>query len=478
MIIDRKINSGVLGAILTASILIVCGCSNENLLADEDILAEGTPTEITLSIEATRAPATIDPDGTPSAAAADNEKINSWWIAFVDNKGKVAKILHRSDVETGIDTGAAPVEMEKFKCIIPAGVYSIYAFANVDADTLAAATGLKFETGKSISTASIDKAVWSTTLNNFTAPIPMSGLLKNVRVKSTVEETFSIEVVRMVAKMEFLFSNLSDEEVYVNSISVDPVTSSAISLFPRSDGEITYSHLGYSPYSPLENATYSKQTISLSSDNKIAAGAENKIKTIYLQESVSERENDKAFTIGINVRHGNGLTEYEQYNITHDILSYINRNDHIRIPVSLSRYYVEVEALFYPPIGGYPAAISDLDPKGSQIFTFLTEGDFAIVAHITDKVTGSHLPASRYSISIDKDSQNRDKVTDPSGIFVKKPSVASGSPSLPDEIKGTLGNTKGKASVEISVNIYDKPRYETDAKVTATYTRKIYILRD
>ena len=299
----------------------------------------------------------------------------------------------------------------------------------------------------------------------------MSGFKKGVAVKNRIEESFAIEVVRMAAKMEFQLENSSDEAITVNSISIDPATTSAISLFPKGESGISYSHLGNSAYTPLPGATSAKQVFTLSSADKIAAG-DKASKSIYLQESLSQRENNGAFTIGVNGTHENGIKDFQQYNITRDILSYINRNDWIVIPMNLSRYDIDVDAVFYPPIGGYPAALSSTDPDGSQIFTFSSEGDFAIVAHVTDKKEGRHLAPVYYQIALSD-------LSDPNSIFSISPSVVSGnSASMPQEITGTLASSKGKASMKLTVRIYDKPYYETGAKITNTYDRTIYIIRN
>ncbi|MDE6682718.1 MAG: hypothetical protein K2J87_04770 [Muribaculaceae bacterium] len=235
--------------------------------------------------------------------------------------------------------------------------------------------------------------------------------------------------------------------------------------------------MGLSAFSPLTNATYAKQTFTLSSDNTVGAGKKLN-KSFFMQESLSDRANDGAFTIGLKVRHahkieGNGqneVSDYEQHNITRDILSYINRNDWIVIPVRISRYDVNVEALFYPPIGGYPAMTSSTDPEGAQIFTFGTPGDFEIAATVTDKQAGMHLAPIYYTIAISN-------VTG-TDIFSKQPTLTSTSASLPNEVTGTLNEKEGKASLEFTVKVYDRPHYEAGAVNTDSYTRKIYIIRN
>lgn len=473
-------------SLLAAGATLFCGCTSEKEM--EDNLTEGLPSGVNISIGSLRSETSAGEENDVTSTISDNEKINTWWLAFVDKNGDVVKIIDRESTTAA----TTAVEEETFKCILPSGKYDIYAFANIDADELTAATGgLSFEEKKAIifptGITKLDDVAWSVSLNNWGSdkPLPMSGFLKGVTVRNTVEEKFSIEVVRMAAKIDFLFSNSGDEDITVNSISIDPVTLSSISLFPLGPSGISYDHLGKSAYTPIEDSeqNYDRVMFDPSTDDvkfKVKSGDSKIPKSFYIQESLSLRkieddyiirENDEAFTIGINVTHTDGVADFEQYNITRDILSYINRNDRIVIPISLSRYDVSPEAVFYPPIGGYPAVASTTDPKGANIFTFESKGDFAVVVNVTDKQTERHLAPQYYKLTVKN-------IEDENSIFTTKgvPTVTSGSAGMPDEITGSLSSSTGKASFELEVNIYDKPFYETGAKAS-TYTRKIYIIR-
>ncbi|MDE6296794.1 MAG: hypothetical protein K2L89_03025 [Muribaculaceae bacterium] len=472
---NKYISPALMACLLSAGTTVLCGCSDDNISEDENGFQTGIPTTVGFSISSMRSNSSTtetDGDGTPADPTDENEMIKSWWIAFINKDGVVAEILDRPASAT------AAVELENFKCTIPSGSYDIYAFANIDRETLKTETGLDFKKGSKIDTDAVENAVWNNSqansLNNWdpSQPIPMSGFLKGVKVNNTIEENFSIEVVRMVAKVEFRLENTGTQSITLNSISIDPAAKCVASLFPRGESGISYAHLGNYAYTPLASADYQKLTITLYSDN-IVEGGKKLNKAFYIQESLSGRENDNAFTIGMNVSHDSGVSEFQQYNITRDILTYINRNDYIVIPVTLSRYDVKVEALFYPPIGGYPALTAGTDPEGAQIFTFGTQGNFEIAATVTDKQTGTHLAPAYYSISLPAD-----KICDPAKIFSKTPTLYSTSPSMPDEVTGTLNANTGKATLELTVNIYDKPRYQTGARITNSYTRKIYIIRN
>lgn len=480
-------------------ISLLAACASETS-GDSPELEEGNLTEVTFTLSSHYSSDNISraDDGIPKDPEYDNEKIKDWFLVFVDKDGKVRKILNRHDAETGI-TNSGAVEVETFKCILPSGSYSIYAFANISRAELSAAAGVSFATDmpmpESLLTSiwnglndtdgkhdASDEAVthfgvlnvanatgvsndnlnlwdigYSEDGGNPGKPIPMTGYVNGIRVNNTIEESFSIEVVRMVAKIQFLFSNNSGSDITVNNVSLSPVTVTPVSLFQN------YNVLGNSAFTALNNAEYARLTYTPSGGVSVPNGTSStnpKSCSFYIKESLSAYANEGAFTVWLNVSHKDGGQNIEQYTLTQKIKDYINRNDWIAIPISLSRYDLSVEALFYPPIGGYPAVLSTTDTDGSQVFTFGTEGEFSIVPKIIDKLAGTHLAPTHYSIELGT-------VSDESGIFAKTPTVTQTSTSLPDEITGLLSTEKGKATVEVRVKIG-----------TQTYTRKIYIIRN
>lgn len=457
------------------ALLLLAGCDNDKEPGGDVDFEEGVPAEVSFSISSCFNDTGMSrADGTPVDPENDNEKINDWLLIFSDTKtNTVRKIITRAEVKKTAER--TPVEAETFRFILPSGHYNVYAFANISAEELETATGLSFSEGSTIVPSVIDGKIWTTELSNWNInekPIPMSGFCKNIEVKNTIEETFSIEVVRMVAKVEFQFSNFSGKTVSINGVSLDPVTTSDVSLFPRNSDGIGYTHLGNTAFTALYGASYGVVSQNFTAPLVVEANTEESVITkstsIYIKESLSIRpNNDNAFTVGIKVTHEDGVSEHQQYNITKDIRGYINRNDWIVIPIILSRYDVSVEALFYPPIGGYPAVLSTTDPDGSQIFTFGTEGDFSIVPHVIDKLTDTHLNPKEYSIELVKDELTGNTFSG-ENIFEpgKSPKKTLTSTSLPDEITGTLSSSTGTATVEVNIKIGDQ-----------TYIRKIYIIR-
>lgn len=451
-------------AALLAAAALAIGCSGEKEQgADPD--EPGVPAAVSVTIAARQAPASRA-DGVPEDPADDNERINSWFIAFVDRSGRVARVISRTDPETEIVASTGPVERETFKCVVPTGTYNLYAFANITPAQLTDAAGVTLAEGGTIDRDALENAAWSQSLNLQSGLVPMSGVLRGVKVANTIEETFAIEVVRMLAKARFVITNASGSRVTVSSISIDPVTTSPVSLFPRGADGVDYAHLGRSAYAPRAGAIYG--TVACPVSITLADNA-SVTHSFRIQEAISDRPNGGAFTIGLTVAHADGITDLVQHNITRDILGYINRNDIIEIPITLSPYHLELEALFYPPIGGYPAMMSAVDPDGAQIFTFGTQGEFAIVARILDKKTEAYLSPMRYRAYVSS-------VSDPDGIFLKQPALdPSASAAMPPELLGELSTSQGRATVTVRVDIYASA---ADADPVRTIYRTLYIIRD
>lgn len=432
----------ILTTIITGAALLaeIAGCSSDN------VPGAPVPAEARFSISTRVETAS---DGSPLPATSDNEKISDWWLAFARTAGadsyKVVKVVRRSEALP--EAAATAVERESFSCTLPAGTYTVFAFANI-------APIADFSEGKTI--VNPRAMAWSGTdsINCMEGNIPMTGMIEDVKVENTIQETFALEVVRMAAKLELQFSNPTSGDVTVGSISFSPVTAAKTpeALFPD------YTALGSKAFTPLPGADYcwikhAPELLKVKADGGIATA------TVYLQESLSDHPNDGAFTLGLEVRHADLTEDIIHYNITDNVRRYINRNDWIRIPVTLSQYAVAVKALFYPPIGGYPALTSQTDPTGAQIFTFATGGDFSIVAQVTDKLTGRELTPTAYTIS--------HEISKDENAIITSLKAEEASAALPPHLTGKLSTTaKGTAIVNVTVKIND-----------VSYTRKIYIIR-
>lgn len=381
-----------------------------------------------------------------------NELINTWWIAFADKNGVVRSIVKRDAALT------TAVEREEFDVELPSGTYTAYAFANITPEELTAEAGVTFTLGKAVD-ADIMTKVWTVMPNNRdkTKPLPMSGF-KSVTIAGTQPDPLiAIEVVRMVGKVELTFSNKSQKNLTVNSVVFGPLATGAIKLFPD------YTTLGSVPMlvEGLGSESVQYNFAGSPADRTLAVGAENAFTDFfYVRESdVRSNQPHGKFHIAVNIMR-EGQSEERLYALTEE-LSYINRNDYITIPITFTDYAFDVDILFYPPIGGYPAVETE-DTDDVFYATFGTRGKFVLRPLIRDGYdSGQYLQPSQYTLTVDE-------VSDPSGILT---STNFGQDPLTGELTGELTANAGTATVKLSAAI------DQGAGVTYTYTKTIYIIR-
>jgi len=382
----------------------------------------------------------------------ENELIQTWWIAFADKYGVVNAIVSRNATLT------TAVDREEFDVELPAGTYTAYAFANITQDELKDNTGVTFEVGTAVASGIMEKA-WTSMPNNWskTKPLPMSGFKTLTIGTQPAAAPIEVEVVRMVGKVEFTFSNSSTKDITVNSVTFGPLATGAINLFPD------YSKLDKAPVllSGLGEEDLQYNFAGEATARTIATGAKNAYTDyFYVRESdVSGNLPTGRFQIAVNISRG-GQTAERLYALTEE-LSYINRNDYIKIPITFTDYAFEVDVLFYPPIGGYPAVITD---EKDEVFyaTFGTPGKFVLRPLIREGTEGSmYLQPSQYTLKTPE-------ISDPDSIL-KSPTLEVD--PLTGELTGELTSNTGTATVKLSVEV------KLSDSVTQTYTKTIYIIR-
>lgn len=391
--------------------------------------------------------------------ASDNELIHSCAVAFVRTDGTVVEIKELPEAATG-------VESQEFTAVLEVGNYTVYAFANLD-HTAIIALGAK---GTKINKADLDAALYDVKADNLTSAslIPMSGYLNDVAVAAngsvtvngTASKNVTVKVVRMVGKMEFSFTNNSTSDITVKNISVKPGAEGDIKLLP------TWGASSALALPDMTGATVGKTISKTLSSFTVGTGDETKNKSFafYLREVTSNHPTG-SFPISITFTHGDSTKEEELTALLYD-LSTINRNDWIRVPITLTDRGLTLDVEFYPPIGGYPP-VNWEDVDNEYYVRFATGGWFSIKAYVINKLDGTRVDPSNVEISIPTDGISN------TGFFRKQPGIeASG--ELTGEIRTGLAD--GASSVvTLEVKLTDK---DADNKpITAeTFKRKIHFI--
>ncbi len=405
---------------------------------------EGISVTVATKDIATRALTSFDGD------AVDNELIHTCVVVFVNaGDGKVAEVkdLDESDIKG-------------FNVILGAGEYKAFAFANIDKDAL---TGLSFTKGSDFG--EIDNEVFDVDADNLTADsnIPMSGYLYDIEVASNGTVTLNgiptnevtITVVRMVGKLEFQFSNDSSSEITITEISVKPKASGVVELLP------TWKEFGKTLESPnmeLEGVEV-KGSIERTLTDFTIEKDKGKDYSFYVREMKSNLPTGR-FPIRIKYKKGTSAVEDTLTALLYD-LTEINRNDWIRIPITLTDYKLKLDVEFYPPIGGYPP-VNWTDVDDEYYVSFATGGWFSIETSVVNKANGTEIDTKKVEITKVEYDENA------SEFFRKKPAIeASG--ELTGEIRSPLTTVKSSV-VTITVKVTNTNGAETPFK------RKIHFI--
>ena len=417
--------------------------------SDDVEKAEGEMTHVGMTIT-TRA------TGTPETTTVDKELIGSWWVVFVSKTtDKVQKIVQRP-------TSGTYVEEERVELDIPVGTYTLYSFANITPTSTTPAgsvtiAGFTFTEGSTCPTG-IGTATY-TLSNGWTGAIPMTGT-QDVTVTGRTNETFSIEVVRMLAKMEFQYKNISSKDLTINSLSIKQVQKTPVPLLPDYDclnDGWTFADLSTSA------STYTRTYSPVISLDAKGGSTTSKTDIFYMIESQADFDTpSQSYLMTLNVTR-NSETKDLYFSLDKDEIQTIYRNDHVVIPLNITDYIVSLDANFYPPIGGYPAIITEDKDKDEFYITFKTQGEFEIMPTVYNAATGIpvYYPNWDYNSSMVNVSGD--------DIFTTAPHIDT----TTRELLGKLSTNQGTAVIDIEIKV----KVSTSPEVWQVYPRRIYIIR-
>ncbi len=292
-----------------------------------------------------------------------------------------------------------------------------YTFANISREEVEKAiaasmgrTDFHFTEGDVLDTVKIHQATIAISGNGFQPSlpngigIPMSGHQHLTIAASNQGKEFQINVVRMLAKLEFEISNDTKTPLYVENIVFENITKDApdddhpnLFLFPAplTPKENTQTMITIKPnLTEWGKTNYDKQTITVG--KTLAVGAKTNV-VYYLNETAAPNTQFGDFMLTLNLRDNdasgikqqrfalisNAETKYQ------DSWLYIARNDWRYIPIHLHDYLFELIPQDFPPIGVLPSSVKDED--GNFTCTFHADGDFHLQPRITDRKTGKEV---------------------------------------------------------------------------------------
>lgn len=424
-------------------------------------------------------------DDTYVGAIGDKELINDWWVVFVNKNNTIEKIVSRDSYKN------TAIKREGFQVELAGGQYTVYTFANISRETVEGLiprdksleesdylikenatmpdlTKVKFD----VNNTGIGGIANGTLVSKLGNVIPMSG--KVVKTFNAGPQNMDFEVVRMVAKMDFIFKNMCASSVTIKSLRLSPINEGVIPLIPNNTVDAQYSEkdptiidgvLAKTLEFDFTNTTLYPTSIVLDA-NSASDGSKWYTHSFYVRESSASTHPTKHFKIELSISGRDDKTSEALYTITDKVggqpFTGFNRNDYIQIPIVFTDYRVGLIADSYAPIGGYPTEITE-NNKNEFYCTFAHQGDFMIAPYLNkaEDNTPLYYPDFDYEII---------SVDDPDEIFVegKEPTMSS-----TGEITGKLNTKEGTASVYIHIWVYTNELHTAQQD----FKRRIYIIR-
>lgn len=390
-----------------------------------------------------------------------SEMMYNWTVLLCNSSGQIQYVYTGTPPDGHTDNDNAEIDevtgVLKVGTNITGGSYTAYSFANISSAKLAEVLGVSsIAVGQTISnidakTISINANLKTTT--DITADnafglgskgIPMSNT-QTITVTGTEDQNnpqmIDLIVVRMVAKLEFIFFNRTAadggaaEDFNVKSVSITDITKGTannLKLLPNlnnngtvHENEMTFTHgdiqpnlntgfereeVKYTPTTALTVASTDTYDVSKLPGNANASTYTNKF-VFYVNESQLATPATDRFRLTVELSNGDyryslvstgdnsGMTvtkdpaapgHNEDPTTTpvtdtkrSDDWTYIARNDYRVIPIVLDNYRLELVPYDFPAIGVYPASVKTVDATTNlHEILFHDYGHFHLVPHV------------------------------------------------------------------------------------------------
>lgn len=295
------------------------------------------------------------------------ELIHDYWVAFVNTSNIVEELVSGN-------CGTAGKEEDTFRFLLPPGNYKVFAFANLPTNANFESLGIvKGSAMPDLSTKTLP------TTNGWTNNIPMSSHIggQNITVREAENQSFEVELVRTMAKLEFTFINDSQQQMDLLGYEIHPLKRTNVSLLEPDDPDdfLTAEEDTASYYVDLSTAPLVLYPKGSTGDDKPTSH------TVYSyvnETNASATATLNQYSLRMKMRRhrdvGEEVIDY-RYGFTlnsdgigkdlsgTDIngFDYIHRNDWIKLPVMFTDWTFRIEALPFPPIAGFQARVLSAD---------------------------------------------------------------------------------------------------------------------
>ena len=389
--------------------------------------------------------------------ALPGEMMKSWFVVVVQN-GQIEKII-TSDLKSGV------TEVEKDQAFVELnkGETTFYSFANIKPEDI----GLDASTsvGQPLP-ADFDEKTYqmdgnSKLFHQSMAPDLQNGYpMSNKQIVNITDnqQVISLEVIRMVAKVQLSITNATDHAIVLKTITLSDVTLNGnpnVKLLPNVDSN---NQLQVN----LPNSA-KKGTITLTAAENNGMTIEARAKQtacFYMNESLVDKGADggnRYFILSLTtVDAATGTTSNHRY----AMLSWneIRRNDYLKIPIKLEDYQIRWTVEAFSPIGVLPKVTDD----GENLsLDFGYYGEFHIKPEVIKlSRTGSQtLSVSEWQMGTDATGSDGWKLQEQNPQGADGVNIFDSSPAwVPSayRLEGEMGNRTGSAIYTMKIKVKEQ----------------------
>lgn len=344
------------------------------------------------------------------ATAAEGENIQSGLVIMLNANRTVEQIFTTNSSSEQKDSTIVTLEStttNKSTFTTTKGLKTFVSFANITLDEINKIIAKKVDderfsiyVGKEMPT-SVDSLIimslgfpvradqFNTKAPSTTNGLPMSGVHSVYLDAKDDSVTRYLYVERMVAKLQFDFTNALGSDVTIDSIDIDRLTDDSGDDLLKAN-----IHAFPSPKTPmgpngdkvtvLPNLTeYATQSVHSYKVNKTIANGKKQTFSVYVNETDVPENDFHQFGINVHLTLADGTTKQQRYALvtnTDGEWDYIARNDWRIIPITLQDYRLELVPRDYPAIGVLPSSVKEED--GRYICSFYSDGDFHLMPQL------------------------------------------------------------------------------------------------
>ena len=389
--------------------------------------------------------------------ALPGEMMKSWFVVVVQN-GQIEKII-TSDLKSGV------TEVEKDQAFVELnkGETTFYSFANIKPEEIgldaSTSVGQQLPTGFDQKTYQMDgnsQLFHELMTPEFKNGYPMSN--KQMVNITDNQQVISLEVIRMMAKVQLSITNATDHAIVLKTITLSDVTQNGnpnIKLLPNVDSN---NQLQVNLANSAKKGTI---TLTAAENNGMTIEARAKqTACFYMNESLVDKGADggnRYFILSLTtVDATTGTTSNHRY----AMLSWneIRRNDYLKIPIKLEDYQIRWKVEAFSPIGVLPKVKDD----GENLsLDFGYYGEFHIKPEVIKlSRTGSQtLPVSDWQMGTDATGSDGWKLQEQNPQGADGVNIFDSSPAwVPSayRLEGEMGNRTGSAIYTMKIHVKEQ----------------------